>query len=165
MAPSTRGWLGYAADRLFTWHNSLPPMTCSYTMESMRIPIGNDLELAANLYQTLASPPSGTLLVRTPYGIDFAPSLGLARYFAARGYHVLLNACRGTSGSDGERDPGTYEVTDGLAVVQWMRNQPWYTGSFGTLGGEYNRLISEYMTYGVRVLFGNYTMGATKRPS
>ena len=146
MAPIKRGWLGYIADRFYTWQNSLPPMKCCYTIESLQIPVAEDVKLAANLYLTDASPPSGTLLVRTPYGIDFVPSLALARYFAARGYHVLLNACRGTSGSDGEREPGTHEVVDGHAVVDWMREQSWYTGSFGTLGGTYSRRLPSIWT-------------------
>lgn len=138
MAPAKRPWFAYLADCLFAWQHSLPAETCSYTVESVRIPVGHEqMELTAELYRTLASPPAGTLLVRTPYGTGFAPSLGSARFFAARGYHVLFSACRGTSGSDGELIPGVDEGSDGQAVVEWMRLQSWYTHSFATLGGSY----------------------------
>lgn len=137
MARVNRSWMGSVVDRIFAWMNSLPPETCSYTVESLRIPVADQIELAADLYLTLASKPSGTLLVRTPYGIGFQPSLASARFFAARGYNVLFSACRGTSGSDGQLQPGTFDVVDGHAVVAWMRKQPWYTGSFATLGGSY----------------------------
>ena len=137
MARVNRSWLGSIADRLHAWMNSLPPETCSYTIESLRIPVEDDIELAADLYLTLAPTPAGTLLIRTPYGIDFGSALPSARFFAARGYHVLFSACRGTSGSDGQLQPATTDVADGHAVVAWMRKQPWYTGSFATLGGSY----------------------------
>lgn len=137
MISTARGWIGYFADRLYAWQNSLPPERCNYSVENVRVPLDGDLKGNANLYLTHASPPLGTLLIRTPYGIGFPDTLGTARFFAARGYHVLHAACRGTSGSEGEINPGVYEVADGHAVVEWMRDQPWYTSSFATLGGSY----------------------------
>lgn len=125
MAPSQRTWAGAILDRAYTWMNSLPPETCSWQFESFRIPVADNIELTADLYRTLAPEPAGTLLIRTPYGLGLTAALGTARFFAARGYHVLMNACRGTSGSDGEVGLGTTEVTDGHAVVAWMRKQSW----------------------------------------
>jgi uncharacterized protein len=34
-------------------------------------------------------------------------------------------------------DPRRNEAADGQAVIKWMREQPWYTGSFTTLGASY----------------------------
>ncbi|KPI46110.1 Cocaine esterase [Cyphellophora attinorum] len=123
MPGSRRTWLGALLDRTFTWMNSLPVESCSYTVESFRIPVDKNLELTADLYQTLSPKPKGTLLVRTPYGLGIAAALGTGRFFAAQGYHVLMNACRGTSGSDGQVAAGTDDVADGQAVVAWMRKQ------------------------------------------
>lgn len=139
MVPAVkRGWLGAFLDWGYAWVNGLPSSErCNYTIESLLVPVGNDIKLAANLYRPTIADPLGTLLVRSPYGITPVAALGHTRFFAARGYQVLLCSCRGTSGSDGEMDMGANEVADGHAVVSWMRTQTWYTGSFATLGGSY----------------------------
>ncbi|KAF5648612.1 galactose-binding like [Fusarium sp. NRRL 52700] len=136
MPPIERGWITFFVDRIFGWWSGLPRETSSYTTEFIQIPV-NDVKLAANLYQP-TSPPRGTILIRTSYGIAPLMALGNARMFASRGYQVLLAACRGTDPSDGqELVPAVYEAQDGLATVAWMREQPWYTGSFATYGGSY----------------------------
>jgi putative CocE/NonD family hydrolase len=94
------------------------------------------VELAADLYR--AEPgAAGTLLVRGPYGRSLPQAFPFARVFAERGYDVLYVSCRGTYGSGGTFEPMVSEVDDGHDVVAWMRDQPWFTGTFGTLGGSY----------------------------
>ncbi|KAI0156985.1 CocE/NonD hydrolase [Xylariaceae sp. FL1272] len=138
MAPIPRGLIGRWVDQLFAYRNSLIPELCSYTREAVRIPVKDGINVVADLYRpTGIKQPRGTILVRTPYGYEFPHSLKHARIWAARGYNVLLSSCRGMSGSDGEFEPGRNEKADGLATVQWMRTQDWYTGSFATLGGSY----------------------------
>ncbi len=94
------------------------------------------VELQADLYQT-TSEPVGTLLVRGPYGRSFPLAFPMARVFAARGYHCLFVSSRGTFGSGGQFDPMRTEADDGQDVVAWMVRQPWFTGTFATLGGSY----------------------------
>ena len=133
-----RGWLQYFVDRAVGWWSGLPWESCDYTVESVRIPIGDDINLAGNLYRPTIAKPHGTIVVRTPFGIEPMAALGHARMFAPRGYVVLLAACRGTDPTDGgELIPGINETTDGLATVLWLHQQPWYTGSFATYGGSY----------------------------
>ncbi|KAG5814884.1 hypothetical protein H9Q74_002596 [Fusarium xylarioides] len=136
MPPTERGWITFLVDRIFGWWSGLPKETSSYTTEFIQIPI-NNVKLAANLYQP-TTPPLGTILIRTSYGIAPLMALSNARMFASRGYQVLLAACRGTDPSDGQEIvPAVHEAQDGLATVAWMREQPWYTGSFATYGGSY----------------------------
>lgn len=138
--PVERGWINFLVDRLVGWWCGLPGESCSYTVESLRIPVGSHgaIQLAASLYRPTIASPHGTILVRTSYGIGPMMALGHARMFASRGYQVLLAACRGTDPSDGQEVVvGVYEAEDGLATVAWMREQPWYTGSFATYGGSY----------------------------
>jgi putative CocE/NonD family hydrolase len=138
-----RGILQYLFDRLAAWMFSLSPERCSYTSQGMRIPISvglSRIELAADLYQPLFSDstkkPLGTVLMRCPYGRG--PLIGMGvRIYAARGYQVLIVSSRGTFDSGGEFDPFRTEVEDGKGVVEWMRKQPWYTGTFATIGGSY----------------------------
>jgi putative CocE/NonD family hydrolase len=145
MAPVKRSWTDFFVDRIFGWWCGLPGETCGYTVENLRIPIHTaadgsppNLQLAANLYRPTTAKPHGTILIRTSYGISPMMALGSARLFAPRGYQVLLAACRGTDPDDGgELIPAVNEAADGLATVAWMKEQEWYTGSFGTYGGSY----------------------------
>src|SRR3569833_695243 len=137
MAPVKRGWLGALIDRLFAWSNGLRPESNTYTIEDLRIPIGDGTQFPAHLYRPVGADPIGTLLVRSSYGLGLQLALTHARVFAARGYQVLFSCCRGTGGADGDLDPGRGEAEDGQAVVAWMRKQSWYTGSFATLGTSY----------------------------
>lgn len=93
--------------------------------------------LHADHYEPIGD-PVGTLLVRTPYGrrgFPFATLYGTA--YAARGHHVILQSVRGTFGSGGQFSPAVHEADDGLDTAAWLREQPWYTGSFGTVGPSY----------------------------
>lgn len=95
------------------------------------------VQLVADHYAPATSQPVGTLLVRGPYGRRFPFSLVFARIYAARGYHVVLQSVRGTFGSGGVFEPMVNEAADGADTVAWLREQPWFTGRFGTIGLPY----------------------------
>lgn len=76
-----------------------------------------------------------TLLIRVPYGLRGLSTV--AEIYAERGYHVVLQACRGTGKSSGEFDPLTYERQDGLTTIAWIKEQPWFDGRLGTTGPSY----------------------------
>jgi putative CocE/NonD family hydrolase len=83
-------------------------------------------------------PPPPLVLVRSPYGRRRSWGLMFGRMFAERGFQAVIQSCRGTFGSGGTFDPfGPDEHDDGLATVAWLREQPWYPGSFGTCGPSY----------------------------
>jgi uncharacterized protein len=81
--------------------------------------------------------PAPTILVRTPYGRAGAVGLLTGRVLAERGFHVVLQSCRGTFGSGGVWDPMRHERADGLAAVDWVRRQPWFDGNLFTYGPSY----------------------------
>ncbi len=95
------------------------------------------VELVADHYVPRPRSPAGTLLVRGPYGrgLPFAALFGAV--YAARGYHVVIQSVRGTFGSGGDFDPFVNEVDDGADTVAWLRDQPWFTGTFATIGLSY----------------------------
>lgn len=95
------------------------------------------VNLVADHYAPVTATPAGTLLVRGPYGRRFPFSLAFARLYAARGYHVVLQSVRGTFGSAGEFEPMLNEAADGADTAAWLRDQPWFTGSFATVGLSY----------------------------
>jgi predicted acyl esterase len=137
-----RGVFSRLPDRMLAWLIGFPPERCNYTTQSLRIPISDGLlriELAADLLQPSLNgtlKPLGTILFSSPYGRGL-PIAITPRAYAARGYQVLVVSSRGTFGSGGEFDPFRTEVQDGKGVVEWMRNQSWYTGTFATCGGSY----------------------------
>ena len=95
------------------------------------------VELHADHYEPLTDRPAGTILVRCPYGRAFPFSFIYAQVYAARGYHVVLQSVRGTFGSGGTFVPMVHEVDDAADTVAWLREQPWFTGTFGTIGLSY----------------------------
>ncbi|KAH6980628.1 X-Pro dipeptidyl-peptidase-domain-containing protein [Ilyonectria sp. MPI-CAGE-AT-0026] len=131
-----RGFAGALIDRFASWYYELPAEICTYTIQETRVPLGDGVDLVADIYQPLNS-PLGTLLVFSPYGRGLSLTITTARVFASRGYQVLFVSTRGTFGSSGTFDPGRTEVEDTQGVLKWMRKQPWYTGSFATLGASY----------------------------
>lgn len=77
-----------------------------------------------------------TILVRTPYGRRGVTGVINGVPFAYFGYQVVVQSVRGTFGSGGEFNP-LYEQVDGLATVEWMKQQPWFHGTFATYGPSY----------------------------
>ena len=77
------------------------------------------------------------MLVRTPYGRGFPWDHLFGGLVAERGFHVVIQSCRGTGGSGGEFQPFRHEQADGLATVAWLREQDWFTGVLATIGPSY----------------------------
>ena len=82
-------------------------------------------------------PALGTVVMRGPYQRAGAVPHILLGLFASRGYHVVMQSCRGTFGSEGRFVPGEDEIRDGADTVEWLREQPWFEGRFVGVGGSY----------------------------
>lgn len=99
------------------------------------------ITLLADRLCTPDAQPAGrpTILVRSPYGRAGVTRAMSGLPFAERGFNVIIQSCRGTGGSE-----GTFslyrEREDGLATVEWIKNQPWFDGRLGLAG-------PSYMTY------------------
>ena len=104
----------------------------------------------ADLYTVLCLPaPDGkypVVLFRTPYD-DAMSKMGDAeiqlivlqqqREWLENGYAVVWQHCRGTGRSTGDCIPYRNERKDGLALQQWVRQQPFYNGEIYLCGGSY----------------------------
>lgn len=120
-------------------------------VRDLRVPMPDGVVLLADRYVPPAD-SAGTgehprhprhaplALIRCPYGRRALFGMLFGRLLAERGLQVLVQSCRGTFGSAGAFDPFA-EREDGLATVAWMREQPWYPGSFGTAGGSYLGIV------------------------
>lgn len=78
-----------------------------------------------------------TILIRTPYGRG-GSNPRVARAVAAQGFHVVLQACRGTAAGTDEFAPMRHERADGLDTVAWLADQPWYAGQLCVFGFSYS---------------------------
>jgi uncharacterized protein len=116
----------------------LPPRRNYVAVQrGLRVPMSDGAELLADHYLPITSQPAATVLVRCPYGRSAPFSLLDAQLIAERGYHVLLQSCRGTFGSGGQFEPMRREATDGQDTVAWLRRQSWFNGRLATFGASY----------------------------
>lgn len=116
----------------------LPRPTTGYRVDrGLPVPMRDGVILRADHYIPDTDRPLGTILVRGPYGRAFPFSIIYARVYAARGYHVVFQSVRGTFGSGGDFVPMVHEADDAADTVAWLREQPWFTGTFGTIGLSY----------------------------
>ena len=94
--------------------------------------------LLADRWLPAGIPQAPLVLVRTPYGRRSLYGLLFGRVLAHFGFQVVIQSCRGTQDSGGAFDrPFAAERADGRDAVAWLREQPWYPGSFATVGGSY----------------------------
>ena len=104
--------------------------------EDVAVPMRDGVVLRADHYVPNGDEHAPVVLVRSPYGRKGMWSRMFGRPFAARGYQVVFQSCRGTGGSGGALNP-LDEREDGLDTVAWLREQPWYPGRFATFGASY----------------------------
>ena len=116
---------------------TLPKATHRYRIiENASIPMRDGVELLGDVLIPLGV-SKGTVLFRSPYGWPPLIAGLTASMYARHGYTVVLARCRGTFGSGGRLEPLVNEAEDGADTVVWLRQQPWFTGTFATAGGSY----------------------------
>lgn len=113
----------------------------------LRIPASDGTILVCDHYAPVGVSDAPTILVRSPYGRDHAENLysttveWFITRFAERGYHIVVQDCRGRFDSGGTFDPFVNEADDGLATVAWLRTQKWFNGTLGMWGPSYLGLV------------------------
>ena len=136
-APRPLGRAAAAVGRALSRAWSLPPQRNYVAVDrDVRVPMSDGTVLLADHYLPITVQPAATVLMRCPYGRRAPFSLN-AQLIAERGYHVLLQSCRGTFGSGGEFDPTRGEAADGQDTVAWLRGQGWFDGRLATYGLSY----------------------------
>src|SRR5690349_9492363 len=124
-------------DRVFDVALGLGRARYAYdVVPGVEIEMADGVVLLADHFRPIGA-ARGTILVRTPYGRAFPGNLLYGRVWAARGYHVLMQSCRGTADSGGEFEPMVNEASDAQTTVAWLRRQAWFDGRLATLGGSY----------------------------
>ncbi len=96
--------------------------------------------LRADVYRPHSSGPLPVLLMRTIYDKrSGVPTFGSAHpaWFAARGYVVVVQDCRGRYASEGSFYPYLHEMADGYDSVEWAARLPGSNGKVGMMGFSY----------------------------
>lgn len=118
------------------------------THEDVRIPLADGTLLYARIWRPVTDTPVPALLEYLPYRLsDWTAPRDAQRHpwYAGHGYASVRVDVRGHGNSEGM--PGdeydATELADGVAVVNWLAEQPWCTGKVGMFGiswGGFNSL-------------------------
>ncbi len=124
------------ASLYLAWAEDLPPRQNRVKAErGLAVQMDDGIVLKTDHYAPDAPGSHPTILMRLPYGRrGFGP---IAEAYAERGFHVIIQACRGTERSGGVFDPFANERADGLATLNWIKAQSWFDGRIGLTGPSY----------------------------
>ncbi len=125
--------------RIVAGIGKLPPAeTHDVVVEcDLQVPMPDEVLLLADRYAPCGVEKPPLILVRCCYGRRGLFGLLFGQLFAERGFQVVIQSTRGTFGSGGKLNPFGDDHDDGLATVAWLRQQPWFPGSFATNGPSY----------------------------
>ena len=94
--------------------------------------------LISDIYHPVRATQTPTILVRIPFSKTFLNSLFasiVGRFWAERGYTVVVQGTRGRYESAGRHYPLRDEREDGLATLEWLQRQRWFDRRLGMWGG------------------------------
>ncbi len=94
--------------------------------------------LVADIYRPQTDDASPTILVRIPFTKTLLNNFRadvVGRFWAGRGYNVVIQGTRGRYKSGGGYYPLWHERTDGIATLRWLGQQAWFDGRLGMWGG------------------------------
>src|SRR5262245_44044729 len=107
---------------------------------NVMVPMRDGVRMATDIYRPARDgrpleEPRPVLLHRTPYNkTETEATLGECRWFAARGYVVVNQDCRGCFGSEGDVNFLVPEAEGGADTLAWVKRQAWADGVVGTVG-------------------------------
>ena len=94
--------------------------------------------LVSDIFHPVRAEAPPTVLVRIPLSKTIVNALFvdvIGRFWAERGYTVVVQGTRGRYASGGRHTPLVAEREDGLDTLAWLRRQPWFHGRLGMWGG------------------------------
>ena len=127
------------ADYLVLPKTGVRPQSNSVTVDKdVAMTTRDGILLVADIYHPISDKQSPTILVRIPFSRTLKNNLGanaIARFWASRGYVVVVQGTRGRYKSGGDFYPLMHERQDGLDTLQWLTKQSWFDGRLGMWGG------------------------------
>ncbi len=114
--------------------------------ETVSCRMRDGVRLDADLYRPDTDEPLPVLLMRQPYGRAIASTVVYAhpRWYAARGYLVVVQDVRGRGTSEGEFRLFEHERADGEDSLRWASQLPGCNGRVGMYGFSYQGMTQLY---------------------
>ena len=94
--------------------------------------------LGADIHKPVGLDKAPTILIRIPFNNTLRNRLRsdiIGRFWAKRGYAVVVQGTRGRYRSNGEFYPAIYEAQDGREALEWLQKQSWFNGQLAMWGG------------------------------
>jgi hypothetical protein len=119
-----------------------PSQQDPYVQEDLgvAVPMRDGIRLAADVFRPPVPGTWPTLLVRTPYNRK-SRAMASYRFFARRGYAVVIEDARGRYASQGNFGSIEQEGADGNDSINWIAEQPWSNGRVGMVGSSYLGIV------------------------
>jgi predicted acyl esterase len=120
----------------------------NYRVGASRVPAKDGARLQTIIFNRPSGPPRPVVVIRTPYfrlngQFQYAHYYATADYYLNEGYAFVLQAIRGTGGSEGEfRFFDPVEIDDGDAAISWVRAQDFCNGRIAIVGLSYDGLTA-----------------------
>ncbi len=96
------------------------------------------IELVADVHRPKGQMKTPTILIRIPFTKTFSNTFRsdiIGRYWARRGYTVVIQGTRGRYQSEGTFYPLIHERKDGIETLKWLASQSWYNDQIVMWGG------------------------------
>ena len=117
-----------------------PESSGQYVYFEEMVPSGEDgIRLLTRIYLPEGDGPFPVVVTRTPYVWGSGDYIEAGREYARRGIGYIQQDCRGKGGSEGFFSPNVNERADGIALYEWLAEQPW-CGDIGIFGSSYTAL-------------------------
>lgn len=109
-----------------------------FELRGQKVIMRDGVALSVDIYRPVIKNSVPAILTITPYGKGDKERLQQARWFAKRGYAVVVADMRGRFDSDGRWDPfNPMHKTDGYDLVDWISKQEWSDAKVGMTGVSY----------------------------
>lgn len=102
---------------------------------NLEVKMADGVRLATDVYLSAKPQAAAVILIRTPYGKAEHLQEGLG--WAARGFNCVVQDVRGRYESEGDWQPYQFERQDGLAMLNWLLEQPWNNRQIVLMGSSY----------------------------
>ena len=104
--------------------------------ETVSLTTRDGIRLDADLYRPETTEKLPILLMRQPYGRAIASTVVYAhpRWYASKGYIVVIQDVRGRGSSEGGFQLFANEIADGIETINWLSELPDSTGEIGMYG-------------------------------
>ena len=126
------------AQAFFLPKDGRPAIYAVATERRVGFTTSDGVQLLADVHHPKGLAKSPTILSRIPFSNTWwnrVRSDSISRYWAARGYTVVVQGTRGRYESGGDFYPLTQERQDGIETLRWIASQPWYDGRIAMWGG------------------------------